>query len=182
MLFETARKSKICAFFGVKWIKMWLFVCKSFFNICFLKIFFSPKSCFFEIGFSSKLCFLKILFSSKSCFLKIFFFFKTWRVVKLFFQNLLFKTSFQILAELSSKCYQNQKTTCWKTTRAWGKNVFFSSVWYVFVSRLVLYFWLLRFLWQLGSWWVCWLYHLHYQLIYTNLFGIQKMVNLQSFF
>ena len=33
---------------------------------------------------------------------------------------------------------------------AWGK-IFFTSVWHVFVSRLVLSFWLLRDLWHLGS-------------------------------
>ena len=44
----------------------------------------------------------------------------------------------------------------------------------MFVSRLVISFWLLCSLWQLGSWSVWWLYQLLYQLIYTNLFGIQN--------
>ena len=35
---------------------------------------------------------------------------------------------------------------------AWGKKIFFVSVWHVFVSRFnVRSFWLMRFLWQLGS-------------------------------
>ena len=63
---------------------------------------------------------------------------------------------------------------------AWCKNIFM-RVWLVFVSELVKTFWLLRSLRHLGSCWVCWLYHLHYQLIYTKLFGIQKMVSLQRF-
>ena len=33
---------------------------------------------------------------------------------------------------------------------AWGEKIF-TSVWHVFVPRLVLSFWLLRFLWHLGS-------------------------------
>ena len=39
-----------------------------------------------------------------------------------------FKTSFQILAELISKCYQHQRTTCWKMTMAWGKKIFYECV------------------------------------------------------
>ena len=52
----------------------------------------------------------------------------------------------------------------------------------MFVSRLVQSFWFLRFLWLLVSWWVWWLYYLHYQLIYTRLFGIRKLVSLQRFY
>ena len=70
-----------------------------------------------------------------------------------------------------------QRTILWLVVKR-----LFTSVWHVFVSRLVQSFWLLRSLWRLGSWWVCWLYHLLYQLIYTNLFGIQKMVSLQKVF
>ena len=62
-------KRKICAFYGVKWVKTWFFVCKFFFKACFSKIIFSSKSCFLKI-FSSNSCFLKIIFSSTSCFLK----------------------------------------------------------------------------------------------------------------
>ena len=118
-----------------------------------------------------------IFFNSKSDAL-YFFQFKIWRVVFFYFkvrhvlfffiQNLLFKSSFEILAELLSKCYQHQRTTCWKVTTAWGKKIF-SSVWHLFVSRLVLSSWLLPSLWQLGSGWVWWLNHLHHQLIYTNI-------------
>ena len=50
----------------------------------------------------------------------VFFYFKIWQVVKFFTQNLLFKWSFQIPAESSSNCYQNQKTACWTLTMAWG--------------------------------------------------------------
>ena len=69
-------KCKICAFYGVKWVKTWVCVCKFF-----------SKSCFSKKIFYSKSCFLKIIFSSKSCFLKKLFFFKVWRVVKILIQN-----------------------------------------------------------------------------------------------
>ena len=52
----------------------------------------------------------------------------------------------------------------------------------MFVSLLPLSFSLLRSLWHLDSWWGCWLYLLHYRLIYTNLLGIRKMVSLQRFY
>ena len=35
-----------------------------------------------------------------------------------------FKSSFQILAEISSICYQHQRSTCWKLTTALGKKIF----------------------------------------------------------
>ena len=91
-------------------------------------------------------------------------------------QNLLFVLSFQILAEFLSKRYQHHRTTCWKVTLAWSKKNFM-SVWHVFVSQLVLSFCLLRSLWQLGSWWLWWLCHLHYQFLYTNLLESQKVVS-----
>ena len=46
----------------------------------------------------------------------------------MFIQNLLFKSSFQILGELLSKCYQHQRTTCWKKTTDWGKKFFYVCV------------------------------------------------------
>ena len=80
---------------------------------------------------------------------------------------MLFKSSFQILAALLWK--SSQLVGLWL-----GVKKFFKSVWRVFVSQLVQSFWLLLSLWHLDSWWVCWLYHLHYQLIYTNLFEFRK--------
>ena len=68
-------------------------------------------------------------FKSKSDAL-YFFHFKIWHGVKFSIQNLLSTSSFQILAELLSKCYQHQRTTCW-----------IMSVWHAFVSRLVSSFW-----------------------------------------
>ena len=63
----------------------------------------------------------------------------TQRVVSFQYQNLrrcqkcLFKImhfilSFQILAEVLPKCYQNQRPTCWKLTIAWGKKAFYECV------------------------------------------------------
>ena len=60
--------------------------------------------------------------------------------------------------------------------------VFVMSVWHVFGSHFVLSFCLKRSFCQLSSWWVWWLYHLPYQLIYKNFFRIQKKVSLQRFF
>ena len=124
-------------------------------------------------------------------------FFKIWHVEKFLIQNLtrcffsiqnltrciIFysKSAFQILAELLSKCYQNQRATCWEMTMAWVEKIFHECVACV-CFRFGTFFWLLRSLWHLGSWWVCWLYHLHCQLIYTNLFGFQKLVSLQRFY
>ena len=47
-------KGKVCAFYGVKWIKTWFFVCNFFSKICFLRSFFSSKSCSLKNYFSSK--------------------------------------------------------------------------------------------------------------------------------
>ena len=54
--------------------------------------------------------------------------------------------------------------------------------WRVFVSDLILSFFLLRSLWQLVSWWVWRLYHLQHQLIYARLFGFKKMRNVQRLY
>ena len=43
-------------------------------------------------------------------------------------QNLPFKSSSQILAELLSKCYQHQRTACWKVTTAWSEKLFYECV------------------------------------------------------
>ena len=45
-----------------------------------------------------------------------------------YIQNLLFKSSFQILSELSSKCCQHQRTTCWIMTMACVKKTFYECV------------------------------------------------------
>ena len=45
-----------------------------------------------------------------------------------FIQNLLFKSSFQTLAELLSKCCQHQRTICWIMTMAWGKKISYECV------------------------------------------------------
>ena len=55
-----------------------------------------------------------------------YFYFKIWHVVKFLIQNLLFKSPFQILAELLSKSYQ--LPTCWIMTMAWGKKIFYEYV------------------------------------------------------
>ena len=66
-------------------------------------------------------------FKSKSVEFQ-YFYFKIWHVVNFFIQNLLFKSSFQILAELLSKCYQCQRTTCWIMTMACSKKIFYECV------------------------------------------------------
>ena len=58
MLFKSARNTQSMRIYGVNWTKTWFFMCKIFFQVCFLK-----------------------LVSSKSCFLKKNFFLKIWRVV-----------------------------------------------------------------------------------------------------
>ena len=45
-------------------------------------------------------------------------------LIKFFIQNLLFISCFQIFAGLLSKCYQHQRTACWKKTTACGKKLF----------------------------------------------------------
>ena len=131
----------------------------------------------------------------------IFFQSKIWRVVKLLNQNLMrciffilkSDTLYKFLSEIcfskgifrfSLNYYQTATNITEWLVGKWplGVKDFFTSVWYVFVSFLLLSFSLLRSLWGLGSWWVWWLYHLRYQLIYTNLFGFQKMVSLQRFY
>ena len=48
--------------------------------------------------------------------------------------NLFFKSSFQILAELLSKCYQHQRTISGKITTAWDKKIFNECVAGVFLT------------------------------------------------
>ena len=113
---------------------------------------------------------------------------KIWLVVKFSFWNLTrckscnSKSAFQIIFSVSRwiviKVLPTSKKNLLEKDEGLVKKVFF-RVWLVFVSRLVLSFWLLRPLWQLGSCLVWWLYHLPYQLICTNLCGVQKMVSLQ---
>ena len=142
---------------------------------------------FFIKGFSFKFVLFKNLYFFKIKFLKNKFLCRIWRVVKFLIRNL---TRCKILTSKSCflyllfrfllHCYQSARE---QLVGLWlGVKRFFTSVWHVFVSQLVQSFWLLRFLWHLGSWWVCWLYHLHYQLNYKNLFGIQKIIRLQRFY
>ena len=41
---------------------------------------------------------------------------------------MLFKSTFQILAQVLSKCYQHQISTFWILTTAWGKMIFYECV------------------------------------------------------
>ena len=119
---------------------------------------------------------------------------KIWRVVKTFYKNLTRCTFFyskigHVLTFLLQICFSDRlfrfSLINYQSSTSIKKNLvgkwrwlvvkrIFTNVWHVFVSRLVLSFWLLRSLWQWGSWWVWWLYHSHYQSIYTNLFRISK--------
>ena len=89
---KKQEKWKICHSRGVKWTKTWFFESEKFFKNWHVEKFwiqnltrckyFKPKSDVFN-----------------------FFYFKIWHVVRTFIQNLFFKSSFQFLAELLSKCY-----------------------------------------------------------------------------
>ena len=66
-------------------------------------------------------------------------------------------------------------------TTAWGRKIFYECVACVCLKGgtiflVTAFFMALGFLVGVG------LYHLNYQLIYTNLFGIQKVGGLQSFY
>ena len=120
----------------------------------------------------------------------IFFTFKIWQVVKLFylkirhffsflFRNLLFKSSSEILVEILSRCYQNKRTTCWKTITA-SVESFSTSVWHVLFSHLLLFFCSLRFLMAI-------VFSMGVMTISSALLidlhnFLWKMVNLQRFF
>ena len=68
-----------------------------------------------------------------------------------------------------------------ENVKRFGSKSLLKSVWDVFVPQLVVLYWQLRSLWQLGSWWEWRLNHLRYQMIYTNFFGFQEKVNIQWF-
>ena len=68
---------KVCAIYGVNWNKTWLFACKIFFRIRFIKLCFSSESCCSKLIFS-----FNIILFQKLFFLTI------WRVVKFLIQNL----------------------------------------------------------------------------------------------
>ena len=151
---KKLEKCKICRFYQVKRTKTWFFGCKPFFRNLTCRKFFNSKSNALYFFQATIWRVVKLLnqnltrcenFVPKSNAL-YFFYLKIWHVVKLFIQNLLFKSFFQILAELLSKCFQHQKTTCWKKTMARGKNIFLrvcgmclSHVWHYLFGYCVLY-------------------------------------------
>ena len=96
-------KCKICRFHWTKVSKMWLFEGKRFFKNRQVE---------------------KFLFQN----LTRFFFLKICLVENFLIWNLLFKSSFQMLAELLSKCYQHQWISCWKMRRARVKKIFYECV------------------------------------------------------
>ena len=157
-------KSEKCRCHWVKWTKTWFFESKHYFTI------WQVEKCLFQN--------LKrwVFFNSKS---NAWYSFDTkiWTAVFFLIQNLISNCVFRFVL-IYHMCYQNQRTICWKMTTTCAKR-FFISVWHVSVSHLVLFFHLLRSLWQLVSWWLRWLFHLHYQLICRNLFGDQRMVSSQ---
>ena len=177
VLFKYARKTQIFRILRGKTRQNVIFCVQNFFKIELFK-----NNFFFKIVLFKNLFFFEIML------FKNLFFFKSWRVVKILIQNLTRREIFN-----SKSCFLNcifrfwlnyyQRTTCWIMTTCWKITtaeckIFFKSVWYVFASRLLQSFSLLRSLGRLDSWWVCWLYHLHYQLIYINLFGFQQKVTL----
>ena len=117
VLSEVARTTKICAFYWVNWIKTWLFVCKKFFETCFLKLFFSSKSCF-----SKNISFFKINL------LKFIFLFKIWRVVNFSVQNL-----------TRCKDFNSESDTLWKIfAELWFYLVFRGLIdWWFLLSTLI---------------------------------------------
>ena len=66
-------KPKLCAVYGVKWIKTWFFVCKVFFKICFLIIIFPSESCFSKYFFFFIIVLSKINFFFKIMLFKRYF-------------------------------------------------------------------------------------------------------------
>ena len=141
------------------------------------KTWFFGEQVFFKIElFKNKFFFKLMLFKNMI-------FFKIWRVVKFLFQNLTRGNFFnskscfanlllQIFAESLSKCCQ--QPTCWLLT--WCKKVFYECVVCVCLTFGTIFL-VVAIFGKLGSWWVWWRYHLHYQLFHTNLFGFQKMVS-----
>ena len=157
MPFKNARKTQDLRILRGKLNQNRIFCVQIFFKIVLFRKFFCWKSCFLKIIFSSKSCFLGSFFSWKTCFLKIYsssnltrcrtfnsksdalyFFQFRIRNMKIFsIQNLLFKSCFQILAELLSKWYKEKRVAKWQLLCVKG---FFMSVWHVFVSQLVQFF------------------------------------------
>ena len=135
---------------------------------------------------SNALCFfqskiwrvVKVLFQSLTL---CFFLFLNLTRSNIFMQTLLLKPSFQILAELLSKCYQQRILTCWNMTMAWGKKFFYECVACVCLT-FGTFFLVIGSCMAIGFFMVWLLYQLHYQLIYTNIFAFQKMVSLQKNF
>ena len=124
MILKKHENCEKCRFQGVKWTKKWFFECKHFFNIWHVKKFLiqNLKRCIFLSIQTETRC---KTFKSKSDAL---YFFLIWHVVIFFIQSLLFKSTYQILVELLSKCCQHQRTTCWIMTTAWGKKIFYELV------------------------------------------------------
>ena len=133
---KKQEKWELYRFYGVKWTKTWFLNANNFSKSDISKKNYFKIQRLVELSNQNQT--RSANFVSKPDVL-CFFYFKIWRVVKFFIHYLLFKWYFQILAESLSKCYQQQRTTCWKMTTTWSKNVF-TGVWHVFVSRLLLYF------------------------------------------
>ena len=129
MLFRKARKRQKKSFSRSQMIQNRIFWTQTFFqNLTCQKVFNSDSNALYFL--QSK--FWRVVKLSNQNLTRCLFFFNIWRVVNFFIQNLLFKSTFQILAELLSKCYQHQKTTCWIMTTSWGKKkVFYECVAYV---------------------------------------------------
>ena len=144
MLFKTNKKWNLFRLHGVKRSGTCFFERRMFFENWRVKTFIIQKitRCNFYI-------------QSLRPFFKI----KIWHVVKILFQNLtccffskikiwcvvFFHFTVRLLYRLFKfplnyhMCYQHQRTTGWKMTTTWNKK-FLMSVWHMFVSHLVLFF------------------------------------------
>ena len=114
-LMKKHEKCQMCRFHGVRWTKTWFIECELFFKDNHVENFLIQNLTCCK-SFNSQ--------SDVLCFLQ----FKSWHVAIFSFQNLIFKSSFQIRADILSKCYQHQRTTCWKTTMVRIKKIKYECV------------------------------------------------------
>ena len=96
-------------------------------------------------------------------------------------QSLIFKSAFKILAKVLARFCQNQRLTCLKPAAASGKNLIYECVACVCLTFGSISLFLASFV-AVGIMMGVITVSLHYQLIYTKLFGSRKMVSLQKFY
>ena len=126
VLARYARKTQNLHILRGKLEQNMIFRVHIFFKIVLFKNNFFFKIVLFKYNFFLKILLFENLFCFKIMLFEILFLFKIWRVPKILIQNLLLKSSFQILANLLSTRYQ--LPTCWIITMACGKKIFYECV------------------------------------------------------